>query len=93
MSEAEHPAANRKPGTALVAWLARRIACILAEFHRAGRRSAELRTSVDRYLAAPAGAPDTYQEFLFRTSGVLAHEPSARERADLTGRRPDGPPA
>jgi hypothetical protein len=29
----------------------------------------------------PGAAPDTYQEFLARTSGALLHEPSARKRA------------
>jgi hypothetical protein len=38
-----------------------------------------LRTATDRY-GANAGAPDTYQEFLARTSGALLPEPSARKR-------------
>ena len=41
----------------------------------------ELRLTPDRYLSNSAQAPDDYAEFLFRTSGSLAHEPSARQRA------------
>jgi hypothetical protein len=33
------------------------------------------------YVVTPGRAPDTYAEFLLRTSGALIHEPSARERA------------
>jgi hypothetical protein len=40
-----------------------------------------LTTSADLYLADANHAPDTYAEFLFRTSGSLLHEPAA------TGRR------
>jgi len=39
------------------------------------------RTATDRYVENPAAAPDTYEEFLTRTSGVLRHEPTARKRA------------
>jgi len=46
---------------------------------------AELTTAPDRYLFDPDAPPDTYAEFLFRTSGVLRHEPPARVRA-MTGR-------
>jgi hypothetical protein len=38
----------------------------------------------DRYVFRRASLPDTYEEFLFRTSGPLRHEPPARARA---GRR------
>lgn len=48
----------------------------------------ELRLAPDRYVPDPAQAPDDYAEFLFRTSGSLAHEPSARQRlAAGRGRR------
>jgi hypothetical protein len=39
-----------------------------------------LRTATDRYHEHPGAAPDTYDEFLTRTSGALLHEPSARKR-------------
>ena len=42
-------------------------------------------TAPDRYTARPDAAPDTYAEFLFRTSGLLLHEPSARARARRHG--------
>jgi hypothetical protein len=45
-----------------------------------------LRTATDRYTANPGAAPDTYQEFLARTSGALLHEPPARKRARKTRR-------
>ena len=61
--------------------VARRVAAVIAECHYAQRRLTMLRVSPDRYLVQPQGAPDTYEEFLFRTSGPLAHEPSATGRA------------
>ncbi len=60
--------------------LLRRIRSILAECADAQRRMTELRLSPDRYVLRPAKAPDTYEEFLFRTSGPLRHEPPARKR-------------
>jgi hypothetical protein len=59
----------------------RRIAAIIAECNYAQRRLTQLKASPDRHLARPGLAPDTYEEFLFRTSGPLAHEPSAAKRA------------
>lgn len=61
--------------------LARRICAVIAECNYAQRRMIELRTAPDRYLFDPDAAPATYAEFLYRTSGVLQHEPSARARA------------
>jgi hypothetical protein len=61
--------------------LVRRIAGIIAECHHAQRRLAVLRTAPDRYLADPDKAADSYAEFLYRTSGLLRHEPSAVRRA------------
>lgn len=63
--------------------LAVRIAAVVAECHRAQRRMAALTASPDRYLTDAGLVPGTYQEFLFRTSGPLAHEPAAARR--LTG--------
>jgi hypothetical protein len=61
--------------------LARRIAAVVRECHDAQLRMAAISTAPDRYVARPDAAPDTYAEFLFRTSGLLLHEPSARSRA------------
>ena len=57
-----------------------RIVAVLRECNDAQRRMDALATAPDRYTAHPDTAPDTYAEFLFRTSGVLRHEPSARAR-------------
>ena len=40
----------------------------------------QLRMNPDRYVIGGGQAPDTYAEFLFRTSGWLAHEPPADKR-------------
>jgi hypothetical protein len=61
--------------------LARRISDVIAECVHAQRRMTELAMAPDRYLLDPDVAPDTYPEFLFRTSGLLRHEPPARARA------------
>ena len=59
----------------------RAVAATLAECNRAQRRMAELQLSPDRFLInGTAKAPDTYAEFLFRTSGLLTHEPPADKR-------------
>jgi hypothetical protein len=63
---------------------ARRVAGKLAdavhEMNEAQRLMLALRTATDRYEANPGAAPDTYHEFLARTSGALLHEPPARKR-------------
>lgn len=61
--------------------LARRLGAVVAECNYAQRRVTELATSPDGYLAEPNRAPDTYREFLMRTSGLLMHEPPAARRA------------
>jgi hypothetical protein len=61
--------------------LARRIAAAVADCRYAQRRMAALQASPDRYLPDPDRAPDTYQEFLFRTSGPLVRELSAARRS------------
>jgi hypothetical protein len=67
---------------------ARAVAATLAECNRAQRRMAELQLSPDRFLLAGAAhPPDTYAEFLFRTSGLLAHEPPADKRFPGRGAR------
>jgi hypothetical protein len=64
-----------------VADLARRIARTAKELQYAQRRLYVLKTAPDRYGPGNNPAPRTYSEFLFRTSGLLLHEPSAADRA------------
>jgi hypothetical protein len=64
--------------------LVRGIGAVLAECNYAQRRLAVLSMSVDRYLPQSNRAPDTYAEFLARTSGPLLTEPTAKRR--LSGR-------
>jgi hypothetical protein len=70
---------------------ARRVAGKLAdavhEMNEAQRLMLVLRTATDRYAGNPGAAPDTYREFLARTSGMLLHEPSARKRIRKAQRR------
>jgi hypothetical protein len=65
-------------------WAVRRaahaVADVIAECHYAQRRMAELRLNADRYVFDSGEAPDTYAEFLYRTSGPLHHEPPAGKR-------------
>ena len=68
--------------------LARRLAAIIAECNYAQRRVLALRLAADSYLSDADAAPDCYADFLFRTSGPLLREPSARVRA--AGRRVAG---
>jgi hypothetical protein len=67
--------------------LSHRIADVIAECAYAQRRLMQLRTAPDRYLADPNTAPENYAEFVYRTSGWLEHEPSARDRLRTAGRR------
>jgi hypothetical protein len=67
--------------TSALARLGRRVADIVAECNYAQSRMLTLRTSPDLYRADRNKAPDTYPEFLFRTSSVLLHEPTAAGRA------------
>ena len=64
-----------------LARIGRRVAGILAEMDYAQRRMFTLMTSPDAYLTDRDHAPDSYAEFLFRTSGSLTHEPTAADRA------------
>jgi CheY-like chemotaxis protein len=63
------------------------IAAAITEMNEAQRRVSALRTAQDRYLLKPDEPPDTYAEFLARTSGVLLREPSARGRSRRIGTR------
>ena len=63
-----------RPGGA-VGRLIRRAAAIIAECNEAQQRMIELWLSVDH-----GRAPDTYAEFLLRSSGTLLREPAACDR-------------
>jgi hypothetical protein len=60
--------------------VAGKLADTVREMNEAQRRMLVLRTATDSYVEHPDAAPDTYGEFLARTSGALLHEPSARRR-------------
>lgn len=64
--------------------VAGKLADTVREMNEAQRLMLVLRTATDHHSAA---APDTYQEFLTRTAGVLLHEPSAGKRARKSQRR------
>jgi hypothetical protein len=57
-----------------------KLADAVREMNEAQRLMLVLRTATDRYIEKPGVAPDTYDEFLARTSGVLLHEPPAHKR-------------
>jgi hypothetical protein len=57
-----------------------KLADAVRKMNEAQRRMLVLRTAMDRYVQNPGTAPDTYADFLTRTSGVLLHEPPARKR-------------
>ena len=80
----------RAPSGSWPGRLARRIVAIVRECNDAQRRMTAVSTAPDRYIAHPDAAPDTYAEFLFRTSGLLRHEPSARARGRGHGARGHG---
>jgi hypothetical protein len=60
--------------------LTQKIAAVIDECRYAQRRMAVLRTAPDRQVMGSSSGPESYGEFLFRTSGVLLHEPSADAR-------------
>lgn len=68
--------------------LARRLAGVIAECHYAQQRVLAMRIAPDSYLTDAATGPNCYGDFLFRTSGPLLREPSARARG--AGRRVAG---
>ena len=61
-----------------------KLADVVREMNEAQQRMMVLRTAMDRYVDNPHVAPDTYAEFLARTSGFLLHEPTARKRIAKT---------
>jgi hypothetical protein len=70
-----------QPLPGLLRRLARRIAAIVVACRDTQHRAAVLRASADSYLLHPEMPPDTYAEFLFRTSGPLLREPTAAARS------------
>ena len=64
-----------------------KLADAVREMNEAQRLMLALRTATDRYTENPGAAPDTYHEFLARTSGPLLHEPSARRRNRVARQR------
>jgi hypothetical protein len=81
MSKTEAFANDGPARVGAVRRLARRVLAVLAECNYAQRRLFELRTSADAYVMNSNVAPDTYEEFLHRTSGLLRHEPPAIARS------------
>ncbi|HEY1624770.1 MAG TPA: hypothetical protein VGG16_13320 [Streptosporangiaceae bacterium] len=57
-----------------------RVSRTVADLNYAQRRLVALASAADRWVPERAKAPDTFAEFMFRTSGPLLHEPSARRR-------------
>jgi len=72
---------NTTPRNTMLIRVARRIAAIYAEISYAQQRLDAIRTNPDLYLTDADKMPETYAEFLFRTSGVLVPEPAARRAA------------
>jgi hypothetical protein len=73
---------NTIPRNTMLIRVARRIAAIHTEISYAQQRLDAIRTNPDLYLTdAGDKMPETYAEFLFRTSGVLVPEPAARRAA------------
>jgi hypothetical protein len=65
---------------ATVRRVAGKLADTVREMNEAQRLMLVMRTATDRYVDRSQAAPDTYDEFLARTSGLLLHEPPARKR-------------
>jgi hypothetical protein len=81
-SHMDQPAGQQR---GLLRRIGSKIAQVVDECAYAQRRMAELTMAPDRYMVNPDTAPDTYAEFLFRTSGALRHEPAADRRAGTAG--------
>jgi hypothetical protein len=80
MSSTPTSSSGRRSWLQLLRSVSLTIAGVVAECNRANRTMMRLSAAPDRYLPDSAQAPDDYAEFLFRTSGPLAHEASARQR-------------
>ena len=66
--------------TKVLRTLARRVGAVMADYNYAQYRMTLLQTNPDHYVFAPDRAPDSYEDFLFRTAGPLQHEPPAAAR-------------
>jgi hypothetical protein len=63
-----------------------KVADAVREMNEAQRLLLTLRTTMEQHVENRDEAPDTYAEFMVRTSGVLLREPSARNRARKAAR-------
>ena len=61
--------------------IVRWVAAAFDDYRYAQRRLTQLQNNPSAHLHRPGQAPDTYRDFLFQTSGPLAHEPSASQRS------------
>jgi hypothetical protein len=61
--------------------IVRWVAAAIDDYRYAQRRLTQLQTNPNANLLRPGHAPDTYQDFLFQTSGPLTREPSATQRS------------
>jgi hypothetical protein len=61
--------------------IVRWVAAANDDYRYAQRRLTQLQTNPDAHLLRPGQAPDTFRDFMFQTSGPLAHEPSATQRS------------
>jgi len=80
MSSTQTPPTGRRSWLQMLRSVSLTITAVVAECNRAHRTMMRLTAAPDRYLPDSSQAPDDYAEFLFRTSGPLAHERSARQR-------------
>ena len=85
MSSTESLSAHHRNWSAMVRAAAHTVSSVVTECNQATRTMSQLRMAPDRFLPDSGQAPDYYAEFLFRTSGPLVHESSARQR--LAARR------
>ncbi len=85
MSVAESAGRPLRRAARKLAQTTHRIVRAVGELNYWQRRMTVLTLAPDRYLTTPNRAPETYREFLARTSGPLLCEPSSRAR--LAGRR------
>ncbi len=76
------------PRNTMLIRVAKRIAAIHAEISYAQQRLDAIRTNPDLYLTDAGKMPETYAEFLFRTSGVLVREPVAAHTASSSPEEP-----
>ncbi len=65
----------------MIARVLRRVTRAIADMNDAQRRVTVLTAAPDRSVPDSGKVPDTYAEFLYRTSGPLLHEPSAARRS------------